>query len=80
MLMTIFQLSRYSIELVLDFRYDPKLNSYNDDMNAEGILIMATDNLPTELAKEVNLYWHNSFLHRFLHDSCIYGRQSFTSS
>ncbi|KAG6542771.1 hypothetical protein Mapa_015848 [Marchantia paleacea] len=34
------------------FRYDPSSGTYHNDMDGEGIIILAVDCLPTELAKE----------------------------
>ena len=48
------------------FRYDPSSNSYKDDMSGKGIIVLATDNLPTELAREVYLFG-KSLSHNFLH-------------
>ncbi|KAH9306499.1 hypothetical protein KI387_010903, partial [Taxus chinensis] len=39
------------------FRYDPLNGSYNEDMNGEGVIFLAVDILPTELAKEATKHF-----------------------
>lgn len=39
------------------FRYDPLTGSYYEDMNGEGVIFLAVDNLPTEVAKEATKYF-----------------------
>ncbi|MCO5591337.1 hypothetical protein L7F22_045319 [Adiantum nelumboides] len=44
------------------YRYDPLLNVYSDDLSGTGIFVLATDNLPTELAKEATNHFGDSLL------------------
>eukprot|EP00249_Psilotum_nudum_P019538 c27304_g1_i1 orf=257-3433(+) len=53
-------------------RYDPLSDSYHNDMNGDGIIILAVDNLPTELAKEATNHF-GDVLFCFLH-SMAYAR------
>lgn len=39
------------------FRYDPLTGSYHEDMNGEGVIFLAIDNLPTEAAKEATKHF-----------------------
>lgn len=39
------------------FRYDPLTGSYHEDMNGEGVIFLAVDNLPTEVAKEATKHF-----------------------
>jgi len=38
-------------------RYDPLTNTYHEDMNGEGVIFLAVDILPTEVAKEFWVAW-----------------------
>lgn len=49
------------------FRYNPTSDSYFDDMNGEGIILLAVDNLPTELPKEATNHFGDVLL-QFLTD------------
>ncbi|MCO5561188.1 hypothetical protein L7F22_014809 [Adiantum nelumboides] len=44
------------------YRYDPLLNVYSDDMSGNGVFVLATDNLPTELAKEATNHFGDALL------------------
>lgn len=44
------------------FRFDPSSNLYSDDLNGDGIVVLATDNLPTELAKEATNHFGDVLL------------------
>ncbi|KAH7296234.1 hypothetical protein KP509_26G014900 [Ceratopteris richardii] len=44
------------------YRYDPLLNVYSDNLNGSGVFVLATDNLPTELAKEATKHFGDALL------------------
>ncbi|KAL3698775.1 hypothetical protein R1sor_012851 [Riccia sorocarpa] len=44
------------------FRYDPSSDTYHDDMEGEGIIILAVDCLPTEFAKEATNHFGDVLL------------------
>ncbi|MCO5605370.1 hypothetical protein L7F22_059553 [Adiantum nelumboides] len=44
------------------YRYDPLLNVYSDDLSGNGVFVLATDNLPTELAKEATNHFGDALL------------------
>lgn len=43
------------------FRYDPVKDSYQQDMEGDGVVCSAVDILPTEFAKEVCGTFHQGF-------------------
>lgn len=43
------------------FKYCPTTDSFNDDMNSEGIIVLAVDNLPGELAYDASYFFSNLF-------------------
>ncbi|KAL2645399.1 hypothetical protein R1flu_012986 [Riccia fluitans] len=44
------------------FRYDPLSDTYHDDMDGDGVIILAVDCLPTELAKEATKHFGDVLL------------------
>ncbi|KAI5084069.1 hypothetical protein GOP47_0000238 [Adiantum capillus-veneris] len=44
------------------YRYDPLQNVYSDDLSGNGVFVLATDNLPTELAKEATNHFGDALL------------------